>query len=138
MKSFRLLVASTVLTCFALFPVVSLADEDLDVTMDVIDNLSDIEGVILEMSAVMDDDDDSLGGDDHDGDEDRDDRHDGDDEYGDDHDGVGEDDHEGNEDFADGADGEEDDGFEHDDEGRSDDDKMEPEDGHDEGDDGPR
>ena len=52
MKIFKLVIASMVLTCLAMFPVVSLAEEDLEVTMDVIDNLSQVEGVIIEMSAA--------------------------------------------------------------------------------------
>ena len=79
MKAFKLLMASMVLTCFALFPVVSLADDDLDVTMEILDNLAQIEGVVLQMRGP---DDNDKGGDR------------GDDE-GDDHeeDGDGSDDH---------------------------------------------
>ncbi|MFQ5566171.1 MAG: hypothetical protein ACE5EU_07400 [Paracoccaceae bacterium] len=48
MNKFRLLAANVVLTCVALLPAASLADEELDVTMDVIDDLASVEGVILE------------------------------------------------------------------------------------------
>ena len=121
MKNFRLLIASMVLTCFALIPVVSLADEDLEVTMDVIDNLSQVEGVIIQMTAAKGDDegghDGEDGGDDHDGDQ-------GDDE----HDGeVGGDGHDGEEggDSGDEFGHEGDDGFEYDNEGESHDGDME-------------
>lgn len=48
MNKFRFLIANGVLTCVALLPAASLAEEDLDVTMDVIDDLASVEGVILE------------------------------------------------------------------------------------------
>ena len=121
MKELKLMIASMVLTCFASFPVASLADDDLDVTMEILDNLAQIEGVVLQMTDPDDNDKGADGG----GDE-------GDD-YEDD--GAGDDDHEDR--FE--HDGEEDgddheDGFEHDDEGETDAD-LEPGENHDEGDD---
>ena len=86
MKDLKLLIANMVLTCFALFPVASLADDDLDVTMEVLDNLAQIEGVVLELRGPEGDDegdDDSESG-------------------------------EGEDDFGDGSDDGEEDGFEHD------------------------
>ena len=71
MKNLKLLIASMALTCFALFPAASLADEDLDVTMEVFDNLTDVEGVVLEMAI-------SGGEDGGDGDDDRSDDHESD------------------------------------------------------------
>ena len=124
MKEFKLLIASMVLTCFALFPVASLADDDLDVTMEILDDLAQLEGVVLQMPGPDGSDKGSAGGDD-DGD-------DHEDEDGDDHedqkDGFHDDDTEsgeGEHDFGDGFTGGEDDGFEHDDEGDTDDD-LEP------------
>ena len=119
MKELKLLIAGMVLTCIALFPVASLADDDLDVTMEILDNLAQIEGVVLQMPGPDDDDKSGGGGE-------------GDD-YEDD--GAGDDDHENG--FE--HDGEEDgddheDSFEHDDEGKTDDD-LQPDENHDEGDD---
>ena len=87
MKKLNLLIANMVFACVALFPPASLADNDLEVTMDVIDNLSQVEGVILEMSAVKGNDE---GGDDRGGDHEGDgDRADGHDDRGDDYGGDG-------------------------------------------------
>jgi hypothetical protein len=121
MKNLKLLTASIVLTCFAMFPVTALADEDLDVTMDVIENLSEVEGVILEMSTEADE----VDGDHYDAEE-----GDGGGDYAEGDDYVDHDDEvEGI--FADVPG---DDGFEHDDEAGYDEDGMHEEDGHDEGD----
>lgn len=68
MKELRLLIASMTLTCFALFPAVSHADDDLDVTMDVFDDLSKIDGMVADMQGPempdADDDDGDHGSDD--------------------------------------------------------------------------
>ena len=116
MKDFKLLIASMALTGLAMFPVTSIADDELDVTMDVIENLAEIEGVILEMDVDadggIDEGDDREDGTDHwDGDDDV--NHDGEDGGADqgDEDGRSRDgEDEGN--FDDEPSGE--DGFEHD------------------------
>ena len=50
MKHIRIFFASLVLTCFALSPAAALAnDDELDVTMEVIDDLADIDGEVMRM-----------------------------------------------------------------------------------------
>ncbi|MFQ6004036.1 MAG: hypothetical protein ACE5OQ_00915 [Woeseia sp.] len=56
MNKIKLLAAKVILICVAPFPGASLADEELDVTMDVIDDLAGVEGVILETRAPDGDD----------------------------------------------------------------------------------
>ncbi len=64
MKDLKLLMASMALTCLAMFPVASLADDDgLDVTMEVLDDLGQVDGVVLALPARDGED----GGDDGDG-----------------------------------------------------------------------
>ena len=49
MKQLNLLMASLAVTCFALYPAASLADEELDVTIEVFDDLSEVDGDFTEM-----------------------------------------------------------------------------------------
>ena len=53
MKQFNVFIAALVITCFSMVPAIAKADDhdldDLDVTMDVVDDPSDIDDVINEM-----------------------------------------------------------------------------------------
>ena len=49
MKQLNLMLASIVLTCFALCPATALADDELEVFIEVFDSISDIEGDVTEM-----------------------------------------------------------------------------------------
>ncbi len=49
MKQLRLFIASIALTCIATFPATSMANDDLDVTMDVFDDLAEVDDAITEM-----------------------------------------------------------------------------------------
>ena len=58
MKQLNIFLATLVLTCFAFFPGVTLADdamEDLDVTMIVVDDSGDLDDAISEMRGPDDD-----------------------------------------------------------------------------------
>ena len=57
MKGFRLLIASTAMTCLTFGPLTALADDELEVTMEVIDDLSDIDDEIVEMRGPSGDED---------------------------------------------------------------------------------
>ncbi len=49
MNALRLLIASTTLTCFALFPDISQSEDDLEVTMIVFDDISKIDDALADM-----------------------------------------------------------------------------------------
>jgi len=49
MKQLNLMLTSIVLTCFALCPATTLADDELEVFIEVFDHMSDIEGEVTEM-----------------------------------------------------------------------------------------
>ncbi len=49
MKQLNLMLASIVLTCFALCPATALADDELEVFIEVFDSMSDFEGEVTEM-----------------------------------------------------------------------------------------
>jgi len=55
MKGLNVLLASLALACCALFPASTLADDELDVMVTVIDDLSDIDGDMARMSGPGDD-----------------------------------------------------------------------------------
>ena len=56
MKQFKILAASIALTMFGLCPALVLADDELDVTMEVLDSVADIDGEVLEMRGPDGDD----------------------------------------------------------------------------------
>ena len=66
MKELKILLASMALTCSALFPAVSSANDELDVTMDIFEDLADIDDDIATMRGPGDHDDD-FGDDEHSG-----------------------------------------------------------------------
>ena len=86
MKELRLLIASAMLSSFVLYPAIASAnDDDLEVTMDVVDDISDIDGVIIDVRAFSTEDGDGEGADiDGQGDGDHESGGDGDHEGGDD------------------------------------------------------
>lgn len=56
MKQLKLIIACVMLTCFALFPVLATADvDDLDVTMEVMDNAEDVNNGIEMLGPESDD-----------------------------------------------------------------------------------
>ena len=74
MKQFNIFLASLALSLFALFPAAAMADDDeLDVTMEVLDSIADIDGQVIVMQGPEDGGLDGPGdqgdGDEHDGDE---------------------------------------------------------------------
>jgi len=111
MKQFSIFIATLALTCVAMFPTASLAEDldDLDVTMEVLDDTSDIDDAVAQMRGPGDGDDSDDGGNDDDS-------------------GDGEDEFDGSDDFND------EDGFEDDDDFDNED-EFEDEDGFDEGED---
>jgi hypothetical protein len=56
MKQFNVFLTTLILTCFALFPGIASAGDldDLDVTMEIIDNIGDISDVVAEMDGPED------------------------------------------------------------------------------------
>ena len=49
MDSFRIFLAAVVMSCLSLLPLTASADDELEVTMEVIDDLSDVDGDFVEM-----------------------------------------------------------------------------------------
>ena len=80
MKQFNVFLATLALTCFSLMPAAANADDldDLDVTMEVVDDAADITDLVSEMRGP--DRDGAREGDDVDDDESDDDREDGSDD----------------------------------------------------------
>ena len=85
MKQLRVFFATILLTCFSFLPLSAFADDldDLDVTMEVIDDMSRIKDIATQMRGPESDDDDGddddeSDDDDHDEDRERDESDDGD------------------------------------------------------------
>jgi len=68
MRELKLFSASVALTCIALFPAISSASDELDVTMDIIEDLADIDDEVSTMRGPGDHDE-ALSNNEHDGDD---------------------------------------------------------------------
>lgn len=49
MKEFKLILASMAVTCFTMFPAAAAANDELEVTMEIFEDIADVDGDVVEM-----------------------------------------------------------------------------------------